>query len=173
MGRDLGRLGGPSARSDGGIPDVTRIQDDVRSAERISARLKVPVDCRDAARLAARWHRIVPEAQSQAPATVLDLLNAADALRRPERVEALLQVCECDAMSTNGPTDDFAAASHLREALKIVKGVDAGAIARVASGKSGVSRSDAITAAIRAKRLSALRAWKRASVVPIQTSKLR
>jgi len=164
------RLGSPSARSDGGTADVTRIQDDVRSAERISARLKVPVDCRDAARLAARWHRIVPGAQSQAPAAVLDLLNAADALRRPERLEALLQVCECDAMSANGATDDFAAASHLRAALKIVKGVDAGAIARSASGKSGVSRSDAITTAIRARRLSALRAWKRAAGVPVRTA---
>ena len=67
--------------------------------------------------------------------------------------------------------DLLRAASHLRAALKIVKAVDAGAIARAAAGKSGTSRSDAITAAIRAKRLSALRAWKRAAVVPVQTAK--
>ena len=165
------RLGRPSGRSIGGTARVARMQDDLRSAERVSVRLKVPVDCRDAARLAARWHRAVPVAQSQAPAAVLDLLTAADALRRPERLEALLQTCECDAMSATGATDDFVAASHLRAALKIVKAVDAGAIARAAAGKSGTSRSDAITAAIRAKRLSALRAWKRAAVVPVQTAK--
>ena len=134
-------------------------------------RLRVPVDCRDAARLAARWHRAVPVAQSLAPAAVLDLLNAADALRRPERLEALLQVCECDAMSVTGAPGEFAAASHVRAALRIVKAVDAGAIARAASGKSAAPRSDAITSAIRAKRLSALRAWKRAGVVPVQTAR--
>ena len=94
---------------------------------------------------------------------MLDLLNAADALRRPERLEALLQACECDAMSVAGAAGDFAAASHLRAALEVVKAVDAGAIARAASGKSARRHPgrDAITSAIRAERLSALRAWKR------------
>ena len=36
----------------------------VRRAERLSERLRVPVDCRDVARLAARWHGIVHRAPS-------------------------------------------------------------------------------------------------------------
>ena len=40
----------------------------VRRADGISARLKVPAECRDAARLAARWHRAVDRADEFAPA---------------------------------------------------------------------------------------------------------
>ena len=61
-------------------------------AERVSARLRVPVDCRDAALLAARWHGVVQRAAELRPATRLDLLQATDALRRPERLDTLLDV---------------------------------------------------------------------------------
>ena len=54
-----------------------------RVAENVSERLKVPLDCRDAARLAARWHGNVDGAMELRPAKLLDLLlHATDALRR-------------------------------------------------------------------------------------------
>ncbi len=74
-----------------------RAMRDLRRAEAMSARLKVPLECRDAARLAARWHRVVVRAPALQPAVLLDLINAADALRRPERLETLLHACECVA----------------------------------------------------------------------------
>jgi tRNA nucleotidyltransferase (CCA-adding enzyme) len=145
-----------------------RTMRDVRCAERMSERLKVPVECRDAARLAARWHRAVVRAPTLVPAALLDLLHAADALRRPERLDALLATCECGAMSMPGPgtPDEFAAAPFLRAALDVVKEVDAGAIARGVPGRSAkasVGRSDAIAFAVRAARIAALRAWKRSA----------
>jgi len=159
------RLGDPSIRAARGEHTRARSEADVRTAERISERLKVPVDCRDAARLAARWGRIVPRAESLPPATVLDLLGAADALRRPARLGTLLETCECVAMSGANGSGEFAAASWLRAALKVVKAVDAGAIARAASGKSRgpgkAAQTDVVTAAIRAARLKALRGWMR------------
>ena len=159
-----GRLGAPSPRSARAV-NGRGTGGDVRTAERISERLKVPLDCRDAARLAARWGRIVPRAESLPPAAVLDLLGAADALRRPARLAALLETCECEAMSVPRPPDRFAAAPYLRAALKVAKSVDAGAIARGASGESRGSgttaRSASLSVAIRAARLSALRAWMR------------
>ena len=158
------RLGDAGAVAAGGPADGARGIRDVRLAERMSARLKVPVECRDAARLAARWHRSVAGAQSLRPAALLDLVNAADALRRPERLGILLHACECVAMFPPGAPDGFAPARHLRAVLAVLKGVDAGAIARVASGKSrlpAAERADAIGKAIRAARLATLRAWKR------------
>ncbi len=80
----------------------------VRLAERVSARLRVPVDCRDAARLAAGLHLKVHRAQELRPATLLDLLLAADALRRPERLDALLAACAADVRSRPGGDGDYA-----------------------------------------------------------------
>jgi tRNA nucleotidyltransferase (CCA-adding enzyme) len=137
----------------------------VRRAEAMSARLKVPVDCRDAARLAARWQRIVARAAALQPASLLDIISAADGLRRPERLEMLLQACECVVMSAPDAPDDFAPARYMTAALAVAKGVAAGAIAHLAaqeSGLPGARRADAIAKAVRSARLKALRAWKRA-----------
>jgi tRNA nucleotidyltransferase (CCA-adding enzyme) len=132
----------------------------VRIADRISSRLRVPVDCRDAARLAARWRGVVDAAGELRPAGFLALLNAADAFRRPERIEALLELCACFALSTPTAPSEYAPAGVVRAALAAAKGVDAGAIARrVARGAEapGSKDQDAIARAIRAARLAALR----------------
>jgi tRNA nucleotidyltransferase (CCA-adding enzyme) len=103
------RLGGAGVAARARAGRGAQAIQDVRCAEKISERLKVPVDCRDAARLAARWHRVVVEAPTLPPAALLDLVNAADALRRPRRRD-ITQTCECDAMSASHPASDFAAA---------------------------------------------------------------
>jgi tRNA nucleotidyltransferase (CCA-adding enzyme) len=131
-----------------------------RLAERISERLRVPADCRDAARLAARFHGVVHRAAELRPSTILDLIGAADALRRPERFDTLLAACEADACSRPGAPAPYAPASLLREALAAVREVDAGAIAREAADKK--HQAGAIGARIRAARLAALKRWKRA-----------
>jgi len=70
-------------------------------------------------------------------------------------------------MSRPNAPGEFAGAAYLRAALNVVRGVDAGAIARASSGnlpkvesRAG-SHSDAVTSAIRTARLAALRAWMR------------
>jgi tRNA nucleotidyltransferase (CCA-adding enzyme) len=132
----------------------------VRLATRMSARLKVPIDCRDAARVAARWHRTIHRAAELPPSKLLDLLTAVDALRRPERLDTLLAVCEADAMSHPGtPAGTYAPAAIVRAALAAVRDVRVAAIARAAETKNG--SGDAIAAAIRAARLKALRDWRR------------
>ncbi|MGI8894690.1 MAG: multifunctional CCA addition/repair protein [Casimicrobiaceae bacterium] len=134
-----------------------------RLAERMSARLKVPAECFDAARLAAKWHGVVHRAAELRPATLLDLLLAADALRRPERLDGLLAACQADAQSRPGRGDDYAPERIVRDALAIVKRVDAAKIARaVAAKRSAVqaASSDAIAKAIRMARLKALRQWR-------------
>ncbi|MEO5764629.1 MAG: multifunctional CCA tRNA nucleotidyl transferase/2'3'-cyclic phosphodiesterase/2'nucleotidase/phosphatase [Casimicrobiaceae bacterium] len=121
----------------------------VRAANALSTRLKVPTACRDAARLAARWLPRLPSIERLPPASVLDLLQAADALRRPERLAVLLA-----SWVANDPSGDTLA-PRWREALDVVRRVALRDVAR-AHG-----RADAISMAVRAARLSALRQWKR------------
>ena len=92
------------------------------------------------------------------PAAVLGLLHATDALRRPARLDTLLETCAADAA-----TRDYPPASVLREALAAVKSVDAGAIAREVAMKHGKRSDEDIAKAVRAARLKALRAWRRAA----------
>jgi tRNA nucleotidyltransferase (CCA-adding enzyme) len=133
----------------------------------MSRRLRVPVDSRDAARLAVRWHRKVAEVRTLTPAALLDLLLAADALRRPERLDALVAASAALAIAQSG--DEQAGAVPgvwLRAARDVVRHVDAAAIARdaiarAAQGERAAGQGDRVAAALRAARLRALREWKR------------
>jgi tRNA nucleotidyltransferase (CCA-adding enzyme) len=137
----------------------------VRLAERMSLRLKVPADCRDAARLAARWCRTIEQASSLPPARLLDLFGGTDALRRPERLRQLLDVCACRDRTAAASAEAFPPARIVRAALDVVRGVDAGTIARSAArqASAGTGRDERIAKAVRAARLDALRRWRRGS----------
>jgi tRNA nucleotidyltransferase (CCA-adding enzyme) len=77
----------------------------------------VPGDYRELALLAARLHRRIASAAALDAAGVLDLLEAADAFRRPERFELLLRAAQARAGA-----DDSLAAS-LAVALVTAAGV--------------------------------------------------
>ena len=134
------------------VPESVRAR--VRAAGALSARLKVPTACRDAARLAARWTSELGRIGDLTPARVLDVLQAADALRRPERLDALLE-----AHAAVAPRHAPANAAW-REALAAVRGVALRDVARAHQ------HADAIQKAVRAARLAALRAWRRERVRP-------
>ncbi|MGH8798737.1 MAG: multifunctional CCA addition/repair protein [Casimicrobiaceae bacterium] len=127
----------------------------VALAQQLSARLRAPGDCSELARLVARYHGDVHRAHELRAATVLDLLHAADALRRPERLEGLLRACEADALSRPGRSGGtYAPGVRIRAALGIVRAVDAGAIATAHPGAHDLPQR------IRAARIDALRAWE-------------
>jgi tRNA nucleotidyltransferase (CCA-adding enzyme) len=158
LAHDLGKATSPAAD----LPrHIAHEQRSVRLAAALSERLKVPLECRDAAALAARYHGVVHRAAELRPATILDLLGAADALRRPERLDTLLAACAADACSRPGAAQDFVPGQLLRSALEVVKGVDAGAIAREVVARAQGGRDDAIAKAVRRARLAALGAWRR------------
>jgi tRNA nucleotidyltransferase (CCA-adding enzyme) len=124
----------------------------VARATAMSSRLKVPVACSDLARLTARYAATVRRAAELTPAALLDLFSATDALRRPQRLEALVR-----ASLAAGESDAAAApGARLAAALAVVRGVDAGALA------SRRPRADDLQRRIRAARLRALRDWMRA-----------
>lgn len=107
---------------------------EARSVELIRGlceRLRVPNDCRDLALLAARHHGQVHRAEELRPATMVKLFEHTDALRRPERFEALLQVCASDFHGRPGfEALSYAPAARLRAALAAARAVDAASIAR-------------------------------------------
>ena len=134
----------------------------IRLAGVVSARLKVPLECQDAAHLAARWGPKVLRAAELSAAELLDMLHATDALRRPARLASVLEASAATECSQSGAPQDFPPAQLLREALAIVKAVDAGAVARAAgSSKAARNTADDIAKAVRLARLKALRAWRR------------
>ena len=149
-----------------GVPDTVAVstRSGVTRAEAVSKLLRVPLECRDAARLAARWHRKVAVAQTLAPSELLALITDVDALRRPDRLDTLLASTAAHIAATQGAAKrDGAEARIVRDAVAVVRSVDAETIARAASGSAPVTgqQGERIRAALREARLAALRRWRR------------
>jgi tRNA nucleotidyltransferase (CCA-adding enzyme) len=126
----------------------------VALARDLSRRLRVPTDCAELAQLVARYHGDVHRADELRVTTLLDLLLAADALRRPERLEGLLRACAADALSRPGRAGQkYVPAERVRMALEVVRGVDAGAIAAAHPDASDLPER------IRMQRLRELQRW--------------
>jgi tRNA nucleotidyltransferase (CCA-adding enzyme) len=133
-----------------------------RRADALSARLKAPLECRDAGRLAARYRGAVQQGVALPPARLLDLVQGCDALRRPQRLATVVQAAKADACAgARGPCA-FPQADAIEAARATIAAVDAGAVARTAARDTrGVERVDDVRIAIRRARLAALARWKR------------
>ncbi len=98
--------------------------------EALARRLRAPNEVRDLALLAARHGEDMVAAKK--PEALLDLLTRTDALRRPERFADLLEVARLAA-----PKADF---GRLERALRAVRALDEGAIAREASSRPEIPK---------------------------------
>lgn len=128
--------------------------------EVLAERLRVPKRTREVAALSALWHTHAHRSRELRDARLVDLLASLDALRRPERFAQFLQVCEADARgrgSTAISERQYAQADYLREAARIVAGVDAGQVAASVQDKRGVPD------ALRDARITAIRLWRDSS----------
>ncbi len=134
------------------------IAHEVRSeklARQVSARWKVPTDCRELAELVAREHTHVHQSGGFGPEARLRLLDRCDAWRRPERFAELLWACECDARGRLGlETRDYPQRAALLADLAAAQAVDLAAVsaAALASGARGPEIGRAVARA----RLGAL-----------------
>jgi len=77
----------------------------VPAIESLCQRLRVPQEHRDLALLASRFHTHVHRGLELRATTLLEVLESADAFRRPGRFAELLEVCECDARGRLGFAD--------------------------------------------------------------------
>jgi tRNA nucleotidyltransferase (CCA-adding enzyme) len=116
----------------------------------IAERLPVPKACRDLALLVSEFHTHCHRALELKAKTLLKVLEATDAFRRPGRFEQFLLTCEADARGRAGLEDRrYPQADHLRGALSAAAAVDARAIAEDTDAKK-------IPAAIRRAREQAI-----------------
>lgn len=125
----------------------------------LCARLRVPADCRDLGLLVARFHGDVHRAAELRADTILNLFQSADAWRKPERFEQLLQACAADARGRIGhAADAYPQQDYLLRLMHVARAVDAGEIARTCTDKSTIAdrvrqaRHSAIIAAIQTFR---------------------
>jgi tRNA nucleotidyltransferase (CCA-adding enzyme) len=77
-------------------------QRSVELIEKLCDRLRVPGDYRDLSVIVARYHGNAHRAFELRPDTILDMLEKADAFRRPERFAQALLACEADSRGRSG-----------------------------------------------------------------------
>ncbi len=127
-----------------------------RSVELVAAlceRLRVPTECRDLALVMAREHGNIHRAAELRPATIVKLLQSADAFRKPERFARLMQACESDKRGRlGGEHKPYPQAARMLTALKAAAAVDAGAIAQALAEPARIKE------AIHQARVAAVRA---------------
>jgi tRNA nucleotidyltransferase (CCA-adding enzyme) len=102
--------------------------------EALAARLRLPAGCRDLALLAARHGHALAAADALAADELFELMEAADAWRRPERFRDLVEA------ALAGERDVQPARACLRRAHEAALAVDAGAVAR-AQADAGAIKS--------------------------------
>lgn len=92
-------------------------------------RIAAPKEYKDLALMVAQWHTHCHRALELKPATVLKVLQANDAFRRPERFEQFLLCCEADARGRTGFEErEYPQADYFRHALTAAQAVDITAI---------------------------------------------
>ena len=107
----------------------------VELLEILCERLRVPADCRDLARIAARWHGEVHRALQLSADELLAVLDGADALRRPARFQEFLAACACDHHGRLGfEGSPYPPADFLPEALSKLQSLDFASIAKAHPG---------------------------------------
>lgn len=126
--------------------------------KQLCARIAAPKDYKELALLTAQWHTHCHRAQELKPATLLKVLQATDAFRRPERFEQFLVCCEADARGRTGfESRDYPQADFFRQCLLAAKDIDIAAVQ--ALGLTGQAFGDALDR----QRVQQIYALKKAS----------
>lgn len=106
-------------------------------------RWRIPVECRDLARLVVLYHGKIHSASLEEgglrAASMVNLLERCDAQRRPERFEQLLLACEADHRGRLGKEDSAYPQGVLwRSVAHAFRSIDGGAIARTSKNKESI-----------------------------------
>ena len=132
--------------------------------EALCQRLRVPNDFTQLAVATCRYHLHCHRALEMKASSLVKTLGALDALRKPDRLEEFLLVCEADYRGREGLSErDYPQAERFRSAYQAVLSVDAGEIAKSVMGKrqeqqtNSANPSDAIKNAVHAARVSAVK----------------
>jgi len=132
--------------------------------ESLARRLCLPNHWRDLARLACRYHLHAHRALELRPKTLLKLLESLDALRRAERFEQFLIVCEADMRGRGGgESRPYPQRAFLRDIRTLVLQVDLSGIT------GGGGEGPRIAERIRRARIGAIAAFKQTYIPAADT----
>jgi len=123
----------------------------IAAIESLCQRLRVPQEHRDLAVLASRFHTHVHRGLELRATTVLEVLESADAFRRPARFVEFLEVCECDARGRLG----FADRPYPQRA-RVEKALEAASTTTLTADEREGLIGAAIGERLRRKRLAAI-----------------
>ncbi len=127
----------------------------IKLVKAVCKRLKAPNQYRDLALKVCEYHLHSHRARELKGKTLLKLLTATDALRRPDRFEAFIVSCEADARGRTGFEErEYPQGEYLRHAREVAAGVTAAQFAT--QGLEGKAMGEAIQAE-RVRVLEALR----------------
>ena len=113
----------------------------MKLVDALADRLRIPNELREVALRVAEYHGHCHRAAELRPATLLAVLEAVDAFRRPRRLEQFLLACEADARGRAGLEDrPYPQAELLRRAFAAAADVNAAAIAARATGGAEIAR---------------------------------
>jgi tRNA nucleotidyltransferase (CCA-adding enzyme) len=133
----------------------------VKIVKSLSKRLPVPNACRDLGCLVAEFHAHCHRAFELRAATILKVLNRADAFRRPERFEKFLRACEADARGRTGfEKRPYPQADYFRGAFAAAKDVSLDDLT------DGTLDGPAIGQEVSKRRVDALEQFRSAQVPP-------
>ncbi|MFW1950327.1 multifunctional CCA addition/repair protein [Acinetobacter beijerinckii] len=98
----------------------------IQPVTEISDRLKVPTYLKNLALIVCKEHLKCHQVKNLKPGTLWRLLQRLDVLRRPEKVLAFVQACECDAKGRLGLEDrPYPQAQYVLDAMEIVRNIRA------------------------------------------------
>ena len=98
----------------------------IKPVNELCDRLKVPTYTKQLALAVCKEHLKCHQAFNLKPGTLWRLLQRLDVLRRPERVEAFVQACECDSRGRLGLEDRaYPQAQYVLDAMQIVRAIKA------------------------------------------------
>lgn len=123
----------------------------------VNARFKAPRDCQELARLVGEYHTHAHRALELRPNTLLELLQAFDVYRRPQRFEEFIAASEMDARGRHGLENRaYPQADYLRGAARAAREVAVQPL--LEKGFKGAELGEAL----KRERLKALKAYKEA-----------
>ncbi|MDG1581127.1 multifunctional CCA addition/repair protein [Pseudomonas sp. GOM6] len=121
----------------------------------VNQRCKAPRDCAELALLVGEYHTHGHRALELRADTLLDLLQAFDVYRRPQRFEEFISACEMDARGRLGFEErDYPQATYLRGAMQATRAVAVQPL--LEQGFKGAELGEAL----KRERLNALKAYK-------------
>ncbi|WP_297205720.1 multifunctional CCA addition/repair protein [uncultured Pluralibacter sp.] len=127
----------------------------VKLVEAMCARLRIPNDLRDLARLVAEHHDLIHTFPILKPATIVKLFDAIDAWRRPQRVEQLALTSEADVRGRTGfEAKAYPQGRLLREAWEVARNVPTKPV--IEAGFKGPEVREELTR----RRVAAVAQWK-------------